>query len=153
MRQRCIPAGFKVPFERMSPKQYGKLHLRHGIKQWPPPMVRTFGARCCIAASSGSGKTETHGDNGYFRCVVENIFGHAHPRSQPITAGIIERSALGMRDSPRSLADNQDPRGTRRLHDRLWPKGQVIAKYTFANLLDQLVDEISRDDLPYDARF
>ena len=116
-------------------------------------MARTFGARCRIAGSSRAGKAKTHGDNAKFCGVVENIFGNAQPCPQPPTAGIIKRAAFGMRNPARGLSNNQYARSGRRLNDWFWPKWQIIAKRTFANLVDQLVNKVSRVRQLSGARF
>ena len=142
-----------MPFERVPPQQDGKFDLRHRIEQGPPPVHRAFGSGRYIAARAAAGETKTHGDDRDLVGIVKDIFGYAQPGPQPLSAGVVERSTLGMCDPARCLTDNQYTRGRRRLNDWFWPKGQIIAKCAFANALDQTVDGFSRDGQPCGARF
>ena len=141
-----------MPFQRVPPQKDGEFHLRHCIKQGPPPVQRTFGSGRCIAACAAAGKAKAHGDDRDLFGIVKNIFGYAQPGPQPLSAGVVERPALRVRNASRRLPDNQYMRGRRRLNDRFWPKRQIIAKRAFANFLDQLVDWVSRDGQPCGAR-
>ena len=99
-----------MPFERVPPQQDGEFDLRHCVKQGPPPVQRAFGARRGIAARPTSGKAETHGDDRDLVRIIKHVFSYAQPRTKPLPAGIIKRTALGVRNAARRLPDNQDAR-------------------------------------------
>ena len=102
------------------------------------PKSPAFGARRKISVRARTWITEAHWYDRYNLVVVKNVARDIHPRTEPLSTGVIPRRSAFVNANPGCLTDNQDTGFVMGAQDWSWSQRQVILTHAAGtNFLQQ----------------
>ena len=125
LRKWLAPLFRKMPADRILAEQDRHPDIRHASEQLRSPDRRAFGPGRQITALPRAGIAKAHRDQGDPIRIIEGHAIDTEPIAQAVAARIIERAAFLMRDPPRRLPDDQEPRLRPGLKDRARPQREM----------------------------
>ncbi len=114
-----------VPGKGILAHYHRQLNVRQKAQKLLAPMFGAFRPWRQVARFAGARIAKPHGEKGNSCRVIENGAVNAHPASQPVTAGIIERNAGFMHPFSRRLPNDQNAGRWAELKHRARPQGQM----------------------------
>ncbi len=134
----------QIPSLRVAADQQGEPHGWQLLGEPPVPERRALGSRRQIPACASSRVAEPHRHLGNPLGIVEALVIDSRPLAQPIAACVIPGHPALVDPGAWRLADHEEPRDGRCLHDRPWTVRQMIPTVaTGADVVEQRTKPIT----------